>query len=37
MSQNTERWWEKKLGVETGAHIDRLLRQIKENEGNKDE
>ena len=27
MSQNTERWWEKKLGVETGAHIDRFIKE----------
>ena len=27
MSQNTEHWWEKKLGVETSAHIDRFIEE----------
>ena len=27
MRQNTERWWEKKLGVDTSAHIDRFIEE----------
>lgn len=27
MRQNTEQWWEKKLGVDTSAHIDRFIEE----------
>lgn len=27
MSQKTEKWWEKKLGIETGSHIDHFIEE----------
>ena len=27
MSQKTEQWWEKKLGIETAEHIDRFFEE----------